>query len=51
MTGPQQAKRSFGDKLAYLIETVHPPDRGPDSYREVAAGIADHAGVMTAAQH
>lgn len=24
MTGPQQAKRSFRDKLAYLIETVHP---------------------------
>ena len=37
------------DKLAYLIETVHPPDRGPYSYREIAAGIAEHPGAMTAA--
>jgi hypothetical protein len=28
-----------------------PPDLGPYSYREIAAGIADHAGAMTAAQH
>ncbi len=49
MTGPEQHKRSFGDKLAYLIESVHPPDRGPYSYREIAAGIADHPGAMTAA--
>ena len=49
MTGPGQGKRSFADKLAYLIETVHPPDRGPYSYREIAAGIADHPGAMTAA--
>ncbi|MGH3781949.1 MAG: XRE family transcriptional regulator [Pseudonocardiaceae bacterium] len=49
MTGPEQGKRSFGDKLAYLIETVHPLDRGPYSYREIAAGIAGHLGAMTAA--
>ena len=49
VTGPEQDKRSFADKLAYLIETVHPPDRGTYSYREIAAGIADHAGAMTAA--
>jgi len=49
MTGLDQHKRSFGDKLAYLIESVHPPDRGPYSYREIAAGIADHPGAMTAA--
>ena len=49
MTEPGQCKRSFGDKLAYLIETVHPPDRGPYSYREIAAGIAAHPGAMTAA--
>jgi transcriptional regulator with XRE-family HTH domain len=49
MTGPDQRTRSFGDKLAYLIETVHPPDRGSYSYREIAAGIAEHPGAMTAA--
>jgi hypothetical protein len=27
MTGADQGKLSFGNKLAYLIETVHPPDR------------------------
>ena len=43
VTGPQQAKRSFEDKLTYLIKTVHPPHRGPYSYREIAVGIADHA--------
>lgn len=49
MTGPRQGKRSFADKLAYLIKTVHPENRGPYSYREIAAGIADHPGAMTAA--
>ena len=49
MSGPQQAKRSFGDKLAYLIAAVHPADRGSYSYREIAAAIADHPGAMTAA--
>jgi hypothetical protein len=49
MTGDDQHKRSFGDKLAHLIETVHPPDRGPYSYREIEAGITEHPGSMTAA--
>jgi transcriptional regulator with XRE-family HTH domain len=49
MTGPDQGRQSFAGKLAYLIETVHPPDRGPYSYREIAAGIANHPGAMTAA--
>jgi transcriptional regulator with XRE-family HTH domain len=49
MTEPEQGTQSFGDKLAYLIETVHPPDRGPYSYREIAARIAEHPGAMTAA--
>lgn len=49
MTGPDQGRRSFAGKLAYLIETVHPPDRGSYSYREIAAGIAEHPGAMTAA--
>ena len=47
MTGPGQGKRSFGDKLAYLIETVHPPDRGPYSYREIAAGIVMNPAAFT----
>lgn len=33
MTGADQGKRSFADKLSYLIETVHPPDRDSYSYR------------------
>src|SRR6185437_7480947 len=49
MTGPSHGRQSFASKLAYLIETVHPPDRGSYSYREIAAGIAGHAGAMTAA--
>lgn len=49
MTQPGQAKRSFGEKLTHLIETVHPPDRGPYSYREIEAGLAGHPGAMTAA--
>lgn len=49
MSGPDQDRPSFAGKLAYLIETVHPPDRGPYSYREIAAGIAGHPGAMTAA--
>ncbi len=49
MTGPDQGRQSFAGKLAYLIETVHPPDRGSYSYREIAAGIAENPGAMTAA--
>lgn len=49
MSDDDQRKRSFGEKLAHLIDTVHPPDRGPYSYREIEAGIAEHPGAMTAA--
>lgn len=49
MSGSQQQKRSFADKLAHLITTVHPPDRGPYSYREIEAGLQDRPGAMTAA--
>jgi transcriptional regulator with XRE-family HTH domain len=49
MTAPEQRKRTFADKLAHLIATVHPAGRGPYSYREVEAGIAGHEGAMTAA--
>lgn len=41
-------KRSIAAKLQHLYSTVHPPDRGPYSYREVAEGIAGHTGAMTA---
>lgn len=40
---------TFARRLSRLIETVHPPDRGPYSYREIEAGIASHPGAMTAA--
>lgn len=49
MAVPDQHRRSFGDKLGRLIEAVHPPDRGPYSYREIEAGVAGHPGAMTAA--
>jgi len=34
-------QRSFAAKLAHLIATVHPPDRGPYSYREIEAAMKD----------
>lgn len=49
MTEPDQHKRSFADKLTHLIETVHPPDRGSYSYREIEAGLTGRPGAMTAA--
>jgi transcriptional regulator with XRE-family HTH domain len=49
MAADDQQKRSFGEKLAHLIDAVHPPDRGPYSYREIEAGIAEYPGAMTAA--
>lgn len=49
MSGADQPSRSFADKLTHLIETMHPPDRGPYSYREIEAGLAGHPGAMTAA--
>src|SRR5918997_942306 len=49
MTASDQQEQSFADKLPTLIETVHPPDRGPYSYREIEAGLAGHPGAMTAA--
>lgn len=41
-------KRTIAAKLQQLYSTVHPADRGPYSYREVADGIAHHPGAMTA---
>lgn len=47
MTTDQQ-RRTFADKLAHLIATVHPADREPYSYREIAEAIREHPGAMTA---
>lgn len=47
MTTDQQ-RRTFADRLAHLIATVHPADREPYSYREIAEAIAHHPGAMTA---
>ncbi len=43
--------RSFAERLAHLIATVHPPDRKPYSYREIATGVADRTGVSMSATH
>ncbi|GAA1991335.1 helix-turn-helix domain-containing protein [Amycolatopsis minnesotensis] len=37
--------KSFAALLWHLIETVHPPDRPPYSYREIAAGIEARGGT------
>jgi transcriptional regulator with XRE-family HTH domain len=44
-------ERSFAERLAHLIATVHPPDRKPYSYREIAHGVADQTGVTMSATH
>ena len=44
-------ERSFAERLARLIATVHPPDRKPYSYREIAQGVADLTGVSMSATH
>ncbi|WP_406693306.1 helix-turn-helix transcriptional regulator (plasmid) [Saccharopolyspora sp. ID03-671] len=45
----EEQQRSFAAKLAHLRERIHPPDRGPYSAREIAAGIEGDPGAMTAA--
>jgi transcriptional regulator with XRE-family HTH domain len=42
---------SFAARLTHLIATVHPPDRKPYSYREIAQGVADSTGVSMSATH
>lgn len=44
-------ERSFAERLAHLIATVHPPDRKPYSYREIAHGVAEQTGVTMSATH
>jgi ESX-1-secreted protein regulator len=44
-------QRSFAERLAHLIATVHPPDRKPYSYREIASGVAEQTGVTMSATH
>ena len=52
MTGtPDEDERSFAERLAKLIATVHPPDRKPYSYREIAKGVVDLTGVSMSATH
>ncbi|MFD2414820.1 XRE family transcriptional regulator [Amycolatopsis pigmentata] len=41
----------FGERLAHLISTVHPADRGPYSYGEIAAGIAAQGGPPMSKQY
>jgi transcriptional regulator with XRE-family HTH domain len=47
----QDEERSFAHRLAHLIGTVHPPDRKPYSYREIAQGVAELTGVTMSATH
>ncbi|WP_020660276.1 hypothetical protein [Amycolatopsis benzoatilytica] len=47
----QAEESSFARRLAHLIATVHPPDRKPYSYREIAQGVADVTGVTMSATH
>ncbi|MGW4522300.1 XRE family transcriptional regulator [Amycolatopsis sp. NPDC004378] len=44
-------ERSFAERLTRLIATVHPPDRKPYSYREIATGVAEQTGVTMSATH
>ena len=44
-------ERSFADRLSRLIATVHPPDRKPYSYREIAQGVEELTGVSMSATH
>ncbi|MBN9748639.1 transcriptional regulator [Amycolatopsis sp. A1MSW2902] len=46
---PHQPSETFAAKLSRLIATIHPPDRKPYSYRELAAGIADTSNVKVSA--
>ena len=41
----------FAQRLMHLISTVHPPDREPYSYREIAAGIQARGGPAMSAQY
>ncbi|GAA3580022.1 hypothetical protein GCM10022222_76010 [Amycolatopsis ultiminotia] len=47
----QEEERTFAQRLAHLIATVHPPDRKPYSYREIAQGVVDLTGVRMSATH
>lgn len=44
-------ERSFADRLSRLIATIHPPDRKPYSYREIAQGVEEQTGVSMSATH
>jgi transcriptional regulator with XRE-family HTH domain len=36
---------AYGERLSHYIATIHPPDRGPYSLRELAAGVKSATGV------
>lgn len=38
---------SFADKLRYLMENVHPKDRGPFTMNEIVDGIRSNGGSIT----
>ncbi|MBN9739426.1 MULTISPECIES: hypothetical protein [unclassified Pseudonocardia] len=43
------APRSLADKLNHLVDTVHPPDRGPYTLEEMVAGIHALGGSVSRA--
>jgi transcriptional regulator with XRE-family HTH domain len=44
MADPQTGGRTLAQKLDHLFRTVHPRERGPYSYAEVARAIEDRGG-------
>ena len=42
---------TFGDRLNFLFETVHPADRRPYSNEEVASAISDDGGTRISATY
>jgi len=44
-------EQTFAERLSRLIANVHPPDRKPYSYREIAQGVAELTGVSMSATH
>src|SRR5579884_390058 len=43
--------RSLADRIDHLLTTVHPRDRGPYTYEEVAEGIRAQGGPTISAQY
>lgn len=50
MSGPEQHAQpegSFAARLQWLVDTVHPADRGSYTPTEIADGVTDHPGAMS----